>query len=126
MTTKDDPLRKNFSESFQAVARDLGVKLYCRYSESESAAILKVSLATLKRIRARGEVAYLRVSPRTVQYFGYQLCSFLLSKVVEEENTVKQCTEYTNTVGSSVSAPQTPSVDKQRHVASAKRILGGA
>lgn len=65
----------------EAIAREENIPLYKRFTESEASAILDVSVQTLRRIRERGEIAFIRVSERNIRYFGLHLCQYILSKV---------------------------------------------
>ena len=69
----------------QAICEDLDISLYGRFTESNVCDKLGFSLATLRRMRARGEIGYLKTG-RKISFFGYQLCDFLLASVTIQES----------------------------------------
>ena len=113
----------------EAIAQEENIPLYKRFTEAEAADILDVSVPTLRRIRDRGEIAYIRVSQRSIRYFGLHLCEYFLSKV---EAVI--CQETSNSDSSaampgSQSNPAAPHGTSQKlsgedALASAQRILG--
>ncbi len=74
----------------------MDVPLYRRYTEANASGILGVSPATLKRIRTKGAIAYIRVSDRHVSFFGFQLLEYLLENIecpaTANENTKSETT----------------------------------
>lgn len=67
----------------EAIAQQQKINLYERFTEESASDIVNLSIQTLRRIRARGEVAFIRVSERRVEYFGFQIVEYLLSKIEE-------------------------------------------
>jgi hypothetical protein len=67
----------------EAIAQQQKINLYERFTEESASVILNLSIQTLRRIRARGEVAFIQVSERRVEYFGFQVVEYLLSKIEE-------------------------------------------
>jgi excisionase family DNA binding protein len=67
------------------IAQEMGTPLYQRFSEKETAEKLGVSLPTLRRMRAEGKIAFLRIGDRKVEYFGFQIVEYLLGNVREAE-----------------------------------------
>ena len=72
------------AEMQQKIADEMGISLFERFTESEAAAMLGISIQTLRRLRAKGEIAYLRVSKRHVRFFGFQLCDYLIENIEEQ------------------------------------------
>ncbi|MEL6980602.1 MAG: helix-turn-helix domain-containing protein [Pseudomonadota bacterium] len=68
-------------EELRAIAEEMGVVYYARYSENEAADLLGVSVPTLRRLRSDGRLAYIKISDRKIAFFGYQLVHYLLSAV---------------------------------------------
>jgi len=74
----------NTAEILEEIAKEMDIKLYRRFTESEASDILGLSIQTLRRIRSAGKISYLRVSERHVRFFGFQLCEYLLSNIEEK------------------------------------------
>lgn len=121
MTSPTNPM-------IEAIASEENIPLYKRFTEDEAADILDVSVPTLRRIRERGEIAYIRVSERRIRYFGLHLCEYFLSKV---EKAI--CRETPNTDSSSdksgakskspASQDATQALSGDDALAAARRIL---
>lgn len=120
-------------QQLKEMALDMSVPLYRRYSEKDAAQLLDVSVPTLKRLRANGKIAYLRVSQRKIAFFGYQILEHLLNSVEMATcpNTARESSNSATT--GSQSKPEamrgagrglTQKLDKQDALASAQRILG--
>jgi len=122
MSTPSNPM-------IEAIATEENIPLYKRFTEAEAADILDVSVPTLRRIRERGEIAYIRVSERRIRYFGLHLCEYFLSKV---ETVICQETSSSDSKSAmprSQSSPAAPHGASQKMsgedaLASAQRILG--
>jgi excisionase family DNA binding protein len=67
------------------IAQEMGTPLYRRFSEKDTAEKLGVSLPTLRRMRAEGKIAFLRIGDRKVEYFGFQIVEYLLGSIKEAE-----------------------------------------
>ena len=120
-------------EALLAIAEQEKISLYQRFTESEASAILGISVQTLRRIRDRGEIAYLRVSERHISFFGIHLCEYLLSKVEEVSCRVTQSKNSNLETSGSVNVKKGQAhgsehgmmrnQDKLDALASARRIL---
>ena len=75
--------QKSYEAKIEDLAGDLGIKLYGRFTSREAADILGLSTPTLNRIRARGDIAYLKLGDRQVRFFGFQLLSYMLQSIEE-------------------------------------------
>jgi len=75
----------SYRADIEALANDLKIRLYQRFTEAESADILGISIPTLRRIRARGAIGFLKITDRHVRYFGFQLCQYLVEQIEEAE-----------------------------------------
>jgi hypothetical protein len=73
----------------EAVAHEYGFKLYRQYAEKEVCAFLKKDISTLKRWRRKGLIEFIRMGPKHIQYFGYQVADMLI-KGVEEDGQVPE------------------------------------
>ena len=62
----------------EAVANEYGFKLYRQYAEKEVCAFLKKDISTLKRWRRKGLIEFIRMGPKHIQYFGYQVADMLI------------------------------------------------
>ena len=115
------------------MAEAQGLDLYGKYSENEAAKALDLSVVSLRRLRSSGEIEFVRVSPRKICFFGFQLIQCLLNAVESAP-----CPDITQTNRSKSessgfqSAPRvkrgtehglTAKLDKHAALASAHRIL---
>ena len=70
-------------EKLEAIANDMGVALYHRYTEADAVKFLKMTVSEIRELRDTGKIAYLRLSPSSqVEFFGIQLLEFLLESTV--------------------------------------------
>ena len=121
------------SEIHSAIADAHGISLYQRYSEADAAGVLDYSIVSLRRIRTAGRIGCIKLSPRKIAYFGYQLVDFLLQAVEE-----KKCPDISPTVSSNSATSgsqsnreamlgagrgSTPKLARRDALASAQRIL---
>jgi len=115
-----------------AMSEETGIALYRRFDETETAAHLDVSLSTMKRLREAGHIAYIRVSERTVRYFGFQILEYLLNSVERQRclDTPRDNSNSGSTISRSKPDPQpgaeptlTKTPGKLGALASAQRIL---
>ena len=72
-------------------AEKMGIQFYRRYSKKEAATLLGISPATLQRKRFAGEITFLKISERTIQYFGRHLVEFILKseQAIDTKNMQK-------------------------------------
>ena len=54
----------------QSIADTQGFELYRHYTETQAAEFIGVHPATLKKLRLKGGVSFLRLGQRRVAYFG--------------------------------------------------------
>ena len=94
----------NLSPFHESIAKAHGLTLYRRYTEQDAARALDFSLVSLRRLRSNGGISYVRMSPRKIAYFGYQLVDFLLQSVEEPE-----CPDIPTTGNSSSGISGSPS-----------------
>ncbi len=66
-------------EHLSPIAEDMGISLYQRFTESDAAAFLNVSVTTLKSMRLQNKVGFLGLPNNQVEYFGLHLILFLMS-----------------------------------------------
>ena len=121
------------TEFHKAVADAHGIQLFDHYSEREAADIIGLSLIALRRLRSGRKISALRLSPRKVAFFGYQLVEYLLSAVetVPCHATTKSDASNSGSTGSpnnpavtlGAALGSTPSPSKQDVYHSALRIL---
>jgi len=104
MTEQDNPS----TDLLEAVASDNELTLYRRYSEAETAQVLRVSLPTIRRMRSRGEIAFLRVSERQIQYFGFQIAEYLIERIENKlcQDTQKENSSSENTISENKPDPR--------------------
>ncbi|MEX1252175.1 MAG: hypothetical protein WEA77_13395 [Hyphomonas sp.] len=121
------------SEFYSAIAAAHGISLYGRYSEADAAATLQFSLVSLRRLRANGRIGFVRLSPRKIGFFGYQLVDFLLQAVEEKTCPVTQTAGNSSLENSIFPSGEVrtrgavpgsiPRIDRQSVLASAQRIM---
>jgi hypothetical protein len=69
------------NEFHQRLAEAQGLNLYRKYTEQEAAKTLDMSVVSLRRMRNAGEIECVRISPRKICFFGYQLIQCLVNSV---------------------------------------------
>ena len=92
----------NYKADIESLAKETGINLYQRFTTESASDILGISIPTLNRIKARGEIAYLRLGDRTVRYFGFQILEYLLKSIEEVtcQNTPQKTATKSATTGS--------------------------
>lgn len=70
-----------FPEDLAKIADSMGIALYQRFTVSEAALFLRCPIKDVEAIRASGRIEYIQVTASQVEFFGYQLLQYLLSKV---------------------------------------------
>ena len=120
-----------------AFATESGLDPYRRYTEAETAATLGLSHGTVRRLRLLKQIGFVRVSPRRIRIFGFQIAEYLLQSVEQPPESppcpaiIKPETSRSATIGSRNGAAAQPGaahgsttpLDKQSALASARRIL---
>ena len=105
---------------------------YRRYSETEVASCLEMSLATLRRIRRAGRISFIQISERKIAFFGFQVLTYLLEQA--EGSGCQTIRNATFNSASSISPREaiarpgagpssTLTLGKRDALASARRIL---
>ena len=74
-------LNPNQDQQLRELAAEMGMVLYRRYTEAEAAEFIGIHPQTLKQKRLAGEIAFVKIGSRTIQYFGYQITEFLLGSI---------------------------------------------
>jgi hypothetical protein len=123
----------NLTAFHEAVAEAHSITLYGHYSEREAANILGLSLVMLRRLRKGRQISALRLSPRRVAFFGFQLVEYLLSamevatcpatKANETSNSANTGSQNKPAVTHSAEHGSTKPLDRQSAYRSALRIL---
>lgn len=72
------------SEFHERIAEAQGLNLYGKYSEREAAEVLNLSIVSLRRLRNSGDIEFVRVSPRKICFFGFQLIQCLVNSMESE------------------------------------------
>ncbi|MEM6555786.1 MAG: hypothetical protein AAF642_07935 [Pseudomonadota bacterium] len=123
----------NLTEFHKKLAIAQGLDLYAKYDEEQAAKALDLSVVSLRRLRGKGEIDFVRVSPRKICFFGFQLIQCLINAV--ESETCPDTTPKSHSKSESSgfrSAPRvkrgtghglTAKLDKHAALASAHRIL---
>lgn len=65
----------------KAIAMDQCFQLYRHYSEAQAAKIIGIHPATLKKLRLKGKLPFVRLGQRRVAYFGYQIATYLITQI---------------------------------------------
>lgn len=74
----------------EAIANEYGFSLYRQYAEKEVCSFLQKDISTLKRWRAKGLVEFIRMGPKHIRYFGYQVADILIMGVQEKDEQIRQ------------------------------------
>ena len=95
------------------IAEAHGIMMGETYSEAEAANILRISVPTLRRLRASKRIAFLRLSPRKIFYLGQNLVEFLVqsTEVAQCPDTIRAASTRSETSGSPVSRPAQPGIE---------------
>lgn len=122
------------AEMQEKIAQQMQIKLFERFTTESASVKLGFSVSTLNRIRARGDIAFIKLSDRHIAYFGYQLVDFIIGNIrIREEscpNPTKRDSKWETTgyrskreaiFGAEAISIRQP--DKQNALASARRIL---
>lgn len=75
-----------YSDQIQAMADEMGISLYQRFSEIDAASFLQVEVNTLATARQQQKISYFQIEEKKIEYFGHQLLEYLLGSV--QNNTV--------------------------------------
>ena len=62
-----------------SLAKGMDISLYQRYSNEESARILKLHLATLNELRLQNKIAYLKLPHGIIEFLGEHLVDYIVS-----------------------------------------------
>lgn len=62
------------------IAEEMGLALYQRFSEQQTAELLNISTDSLKRLREQQKIEFINL-PETPEYFGYHILEYLLGAV---------------------------------------------
>jgi predicted DNA-binding transcriptional regulator AlpA len=68
------------SPEIKHIADNMGVSLYQRFDITEGSLFLRMPVAELKKIVQQDSIGYMELSANSIEFFGYQLVEFLLSK----------------------------------------------
>lgn len=68
-------------KSLIPIADEMGISLYQRFSESDSAAFLSISSNSLTQLRSQGKISFIQLDNNTIEFFGYQLLEYILNAV---------------------------------------------
>ena len=84
------------------IARAHDLVLYRQYNESDAAKAIGIHPVTLKRIRLAGGIAHIRLGPRAIRYFGFQIADHLIEAIT---CTLEKTPPTASEITSSPSAP---------------------
>ena len=65
----------------EAMADDMGISLYQRFTEKEAASFLQMQSEALSLVRTQRKISYLQIEGGAVEYFGIHLLNYLLGSV---------------------------------------------
>ncbi|MEO1407269.1 MAG: hypothetical protein AAFV54_12385, partial [Pseudomonadota bacterium] len=77
----DDPSEDGKAELRKEIARANGFELFKKYNESDAAKHLGVHPRTLKQMRLDGKVDCVRLGPRKISYFGFQIADIMVESI---------------------------------------------
>ena len=120
-------------DHLREMAKEIHVPLYKRFTEAQACDMVGVSIQTLRRLRKTGRIAYVQVSERHIQYFGWQVLDYLWSQVRDrqcrdtpDENSKLETTGFQGKPEAPHGAElgTTPRPTRRDEYRSAQRILG--
>ena len=65
----------------QSIADAQGFHLYRHYTEAQAAKYIGIHAATLKKLRLKGLLAFVRLGKRRVAYFGLHIAQYLINQI---------------------------------------------
>ncbi len=121
---------REITDLHHSIARENGFKVYQAYPEKEAAKLLGMHFSTLRRIRSRQDIGFLKKGKRSVSYFGYHLLDYLLAQETCPNTQPKKDTKLVITgspkgtgVRRGTECGSIKALDKHAVLASAQRIL---
>lgn len=67
------------TDELKHIADSMGISLYQRFTIAEASLFLHISVAELRKILKQDNLNHIEISPKNIEFFGYQLLEFLLS-----------------------------------------------
>ncbi len=81
MNTQQPP----HTDELKHIADSMGISLYQRFSITEASLFLRISVAELRKILKQGNLNYIELTAKNIEFFGYQLLEFLLSTITQHK-----------------------------------------
>lgn len=73
-------MKTDLPENFEAIANDMGITLYQKFSMNEASLFLRCPEQEISSLIESGAINCIRVSKNNYQFFGYQLLEFLQAR----------------------------------------------
>lgn len=74
-------MKAPFEEVVKSAADGMGVALYQRFTLTEASLFLRCPLAEIQKLVDSSKIEYIQLTDKQVEFFGYQLISYLLSVI---------------------------------------------
>jgi len=78
-----------FPNHYKEIADDMGISLYQRFSLEEASSFLQCKTEELNTQLNQDEIEYIRLSDDNIQFFGYQLIAYLMTKAIDFNHTTQ-------------------------------------
>ncbi len=75
-------MEQPFTDNFREIADSMGISLYQRFSFNDAALFLRCNFDELAQLVKKHKISYIQVTDQQVDFFGFQLLSYLLKNVV--------------------------------------------
>jgi len=102
-------MKVSFPDNYEKIANDMGIALYQRFSLVEASLFLRCPEKDVERLVNKYKLNYIRVTKTEIQFFGFQLLEYLLSKATN--NTVQNET------------PVNPKINHPERIVRTKELL---
>ena len=67
-----------FSKDLAQIADTMGIAMYQRFTPTEAALFLRCPIREITDLRKQGKLDYIEVTDTKIEFFGYQLLTYLL------------------------------------------------
>lgn len=76
-------MQQSFDDSFKEIADSMGITVYQRFNLAEASLFLRCHTKELNKIVEQEKIDFIQLTEDKVEFFGYQLLSYLLDNVIQ-------------------------------------------
>ncbi len=76
-------MEQPFDDSYKEIADSMGISLYQRFSVAEASLFLRCHIDELNKIQQQNRINFIQLTEDKVEFFGYQLLTYLLNSVTQ-------------------------------------------